>query len=186
MILGNERHKCAYRIDGLTLEDGKWRVQLEADFIVGISPLKKIEENSVLLAERISTYGGRFTGMTLSNEDGDALWKIVGSGMTKVSVAKDGPPLDAEVVKDIDGDLERCLKVCDFGPGDAWSIPVSADLSRGDDGYAVRANAPTKVTLPRGTGLSLVSRDGQAEALSGRTIDGGDVFEVKPGKPKAK
>ena len=186
MVFGNERHQCAYRVDGLSrLEDGKWRVQLEADLVVGISPLRKIEDHTALLGERISTYGGRFAGMTLSNEDGSSLWRIVGSEMTtemtKVSVATDGPPLDPEAIQDRDGDLERCLKVCDFGPGDAWSIPVSAHLSRGDDGYAVRTNAPTKVTLPKGTRLSLLRPDGPAEPLSGTTVDGRDVFEIRPG-----
>jgi len=148
MILGNAIHKCAYRVTGLKSLGRLWRVELEADFVVGISPLKELKGQTAQLIERITTYNGRFEGMTLSNEDGSSLWKIESSNMTSVTMPKDGPPLEDDAIKDIDGDLERCLKVCDFGPGDEWFIPASAHLTRRGDGYVIRTNAPVRVTLP--------------------------------------
>ena len=160
MILGNAVHKCAYRVTGLeNLGGAKWRVELEADFILGISPLKQLKGQTAKLIEQITTYKGRFAGMTLSNEDGSSLWKIESSNMQSVTVPEDGPPLEDAAFRDIDGDLERCLKVCDFGPGDQWFIPASAHLARKGNEYVIRTNAPARMKLP----------------------DRKDAFEVQPG-----
>lgn len=182
MIVGNVAHKCAYRVIGLKKTgNGKWLVQFEADFIVGLSPLKKIQGNKATLTQRITTYDGRFVGMTLANEDGSSLWQIAGSGMTSVTVAKDGPPLDEDAIRDSDGDLERCLKVCDFGPGDGWHIPVSAHLTRTDKEYLIRTNAPAEVVLPKGARLLRQLSDGSTVGLAASSGGGPTVtFRVAP------
>ena len=186
MVLGNAAHKCAYRAIGLReLGDGKWRVQLEADLIVGLSPVKKIEGRTAHLAERITTYNGRFAGMTLSNEDGRSLWAIAQSSMTSVTVSKDGPALDDDAIRDIDGDLARCLTVCDFGPGDEWHIPASAHVTRSGDEYVIRTIAPTKVTLPKGTRLRIARPDGRtAPVAASAAAAGRNTFEIRPGGGK--
>ena len=166
MILGNASHKCAYRITGLKRQhDGVWQVNLEADFIVGISPLKGIKDRTALLAERITTYTGHFKGMTLTNESNTSHWRIASSKMTEVTVVPDGPGLDAAAVKDVDGDLERSLVVCDFGPGDEWSVAAAACMTQSREGYLILANSPAKVTLPDGARLSVKKADGTIELL---------------------
>jgi len=182
MILGNAVHKCAYRVTALkTLGEGRARVELEADFVVGISPLKSLKGQTAQLVERITTYNGRFAGMTLSNEDGSALWTIEGSSMTSVTVSGDGPPLDNNAIKDLDGDLERCLKVCDFGPGDEWRIPASASLVRRGDDYVIRTNARADVVLPRGARLLRQLPDGKTVEVTASSDRGpADGFRVVP------
>ena len=161
MILGNPSHQCAYRVEGLKdLGGGKWRVQLEADFIVGISPVKGVEGRTGSLAERISTYGGRFRGMTLANEEGTALWRIAASSMTSVTVADDGPELDGNLLTDADGDLESCLRVCDFGPGDEWRIPASTHLRWAGGKCLVRTNVRVKLAMSPGEVPQLETRSG--------------------------
>jgi hypothetical protein len=182
LVLGNDSHKCAYRVTGLEKgAAGRWSVTLEADFVVGISPLKEIKGRTAHLAERITTYLGRFAGMTLSNEDGSALWRIAGAGMTEVTVAEDGPELDEAEITDTDGDLERCLKVCDFGPGDRWFVPSSASLVAQDAGYVVRANMPVKVLLPKGRKLFVPQNDGSLlPAAPAGMEEAKDSYELRP------
>ena len=179
MVLGNRAHKCAYRVDAVTaLGADKWRIQLEADTIVGLSPMKEVSERKVSFAERITTYRGRFAGMTLQNEDGTAQWRIVGSDMNSATVSAEGPPLDEALITDTDGDLKRCLKVCDFGPGDDWFIPSHASLERFEKGYTVRANTQARVLLPKGTTLSRRLPDGTTKPVA---ISGDQrTYEIAP------
>lgn len=74
-------------------------------------------------------------------------------------------PPEAAAITDVDGNLERSLVVCDFGPGDEWHIPISACMNQTREGYAIRTNSSAREMLPTGTRLSVMKADSSIEPL---------------------
>jgi hypothetical protein len=183
VLFGSSSRRCAYRLVGLqALGENRFRIELDADFIVGMSPVAKIEGRTATLSERITTYNGRFAGMTLTNEDGSATWRIAKSGTNEVTVMEDGPPLDAGKITDVDGDMDACLRVCDLGPGDEWWIPAAVHVSRQGGGYVVQARAESRLGLPKGAGLSRQEGSGAGRPIApSSTTQETDTFLVRPG-----